>query len=289
MRSQDVDGAIGVHAVRAAAVRDVLFPFGKLTQSSLEIIDGYGNRTGNVAGGILAGGPGVEHDHIVRSSAFQELVDLHRLGVRAIAEMLTDQPFQVCESMLGDSANRRTQIEDSRVREAIRDEQAFLPTLDQGSLAKGLEMLGGIGEGQSDLGRQGIDGAFPLGQQLQHLEPAGTRKRLADSGELPVQAVFEFAVAVAGHGQVINRSFDYRLSSRRQAAARRRGDYQGRSVIQDRRATFTDRRSWVYVSPSPHSERSVTVGSTRVARHAGIVHAIRAAPARIGATLANVT
>src|SRR5207248_11347074 len=40
-----------------------------------------------------------------------------------------------------------------------------------------------------------------------------TGERLADAGELPVQAVLELAVSITRHSQVINRLLDYDLSS----------------------------------------------------------------------------
>jgi hypothetical protein len=50
-------------------------------QSSLEIVDWYRHRAGNVTRGVLAGRPSVEDDDTLRTSSFQKLVHLNGLGV----------------------------------------------------------------------------------------------------------------------------------------------------------------------------------------------------------------
>jgi len=102
MRAQDFDRAIGVYAIRPAAVRDVLFLFRKLPQLSLKIVDGDRKRPGDVAGGILVRRPRIENDDLVRSRALQYLVHVHELSMGAIAEMLADEAFQIGELMFGD-------------------------------------------------------------------------------------------------------------------------------------------------------------------------------------------
>src|SRR5437660_4345323 len=166
-----------------------------------------------MAGRVLRRRPRVEDDDPLRPSSFQQLVHLHGLGVRALAEMLADQPVQVRQLMFSDGSDRRAEAEHGGVREAIRDEQAVLSTLNQGGLSKRLKMLRGIGERKTDFGRQGVNGPFPLSEQLQNLEPMRTGERLANTGELPVQAVLELAVSITCHSQVTNRLLDYNLSS----------------------------------------------------------------------------
>src|SRR5216110_3137144 len=166
-----------------------------------------------MASRVLRSRPRVEHNHAFRSRSFQQLVHLHGLGVRALAEMLADQPVQVRQLMFGDGSDRRAEAENGGVREAIRDEQAVLSTLNQGGLSKRLKMLRGIGERKTHFVRQGVNGPFPLSEQLQNLKPMRTGERLADAGELPVQAVLELAVSITRHSQVINILLDYAVSS----------------------------------------------------------------------------
>jgi hypothetical protein len=108
--------------------------------------------------------------------------------------MLADQTLEIRQSALGDRSDRRGEAEDRLVGQAIRDEQAFLSTLDQGRLSQRLQMLRGVREREPQLGRQGINRPLPLREQLQNLEPVGTGERLADAGELPVETVFEAAM-----------------------------------------------------------------------------------------------
>src|SRR5258706_6294770 len=166
-----------------------------------------------MASRVLRRRPRVEHNHAFRPRSSQKLVHLHGLGVRALAEMLADQPVQVRQSVFGDGSDRRAEAENGGVREAIRDEQAVLSTLNQCGLSKRLKMLRSIGERKTHFGRQGVNGPFPLSEQFQNLEPMRTGERFADAGELPVQSVLELAVSITGHNQVINRLLDYYLST----------------------------------------------------------------------------
>src|SRR2546428_3171892 len=112
IRSENLDSTIRVHTVGSPTVRDVLFPFRNLTQSSLKVVDRHRKCARNVTGCVLVRRPRIEHDDTLRSSAFQELVHLHGLGVGSIAEMFPDQTFQIGELMFGDGSDCRTQAED---------------------------------------------------------------------------------------------------------------------------------------------------------------------------------
>ena len=116
MRSQNLDRAVGVHAIGTAAVRDVLFFFRELTQSSLEIADRHRGSARDVAGGILVRRPGIQHDDFVRSRAFQELVHFDQISIGTIAEMLPDETLQIGELMFGDGSDGSGQVEDCRIR-----------------------------------------------------------------------------------------------------------------------------------------------------------------------------
>src|SRR5439155_16011883 len=145
VRSQNLDRAIGVHAIRAAAVRDVLFFLRELTQSSLEIVNRHRESAGDVAGSIFVRGPRIEDDDLVRSGALQELVHLDELGIRTIAEVLADQAIQVGELTFGDGPDGFGQVEDRRIRQAVENEQAFFAAVHQRRLAQRLEVLRRIG------------------------------------------------------------------------------------------------------------------------------------------------
>ena len=112
MGSQNLDRAIGVHAIRSAAVRDVFFSLRELAQALLQIVDWHRERTRDVAGGILVRRPGIQNDHLIRSRAFQELVHFHEFGIGAIAKVLTDETFQVGELVFCNDAKSFGQVED---------------------------------------------------------------------------------------------------------------------------------------------------------------------------------
>ena len=90
-----MDGTIGVHAVRTAAVRDVFFAFGQFLQPAVQLIDGKGNRARNVARGVLARRPRIENDDVFRPGSLEQLVDWDRLRLIPVGEVLTDQPIEV--------------------------------------------------------------------------------------------------------------------------------------------------------------------------------------------------
>src|SRR5207253_6598521 len=100
-RTQNLDGAIRVDAVRSAAVGDVFLVLWKILQAALQGIDGYRERAGDVAGDIFAGRTGVEDEDVARSRAREQLLHRDELGVRAIAEVVPDQPLEIGESPFG--------------------------------------------------------------------------------------------------------------------------------------------------------------------------------------------
>ena len=80
--------------------------------------------------------------------------------------------------------------------------QAVFPTVDERRLPKRLEMLRCVGERQTDLAREGLNGALSLSQKFQDLEAVRARERLPDAGELPVQPILELTVATRVGSQV---------------------------------------------------------------------------------------
>src|SRR4029079_13811872 len=78
-----------------------------------------------------------------------------------------------------------------------------------------LKMLRSVGDGQTRLRGERLDGALPLRQQFEHFETVRTRERFPDTGEETVEAIFENSVRGARHKPVINRILEYGLSSGR--------------------------------------------------------------------------
>jgi ubiquinone/menaquinone biosynthesis C-methylase UbiE len=166
-----------------------------------------------MAGGVLVRRSGVENQDVLRSGPFQELAHLHRLCIGPLGEMLSDQPFEVGEATFGNRADGGAEREDRGIGKPIGDIQPFLAALNQGGLPERPKVLRSVRQRLSHLGREGIDGAFSLGEELQYLEPVRTGQGFADSGQLPVECVFEVAVGAGRHSQVINIVLDYYQSS----------------------------------------------------------------------------
>src|SRR5205823_5217508 len=85
------------------------------------------------------------------------------------------------------------------IPEAVMDKQSFFAAFDERRLAEYLEVLRRVGQRQLDLGRERVDGAFSLSEQLQQFETMRAGERLADTGELAVEAIFEITMGVGSH------------------------------------------------------------------------------------------
>ena len=88
------------------------------------------------------------------------------------------------------------QLEDLGAGQPVEHEQAVLSAVDQRRLPERLQVLRGVGEREADFGRERVHRALALGEQLEHFQPVGAGERLADAGELAVEAVLEVAVRV---------------------------------------------------------------------------------------------
>src|SRR5262245_12876468 len=62
VRAENLDRAVGVDTIRAAAIRHVFSALGEILQTSLQIVNRYGQRAGDVSGDVLACRPSVEND-----------------------------------------------------------------------------------------------------------------------------------------------------------------------------------------------------------------------------------
>ena len=94
--------------------------------------------------------------------------------------------------------------EERRVGKPVVDVEAPLAALDETGLAQPLKVLRCVGDGEPDLAGQRLDGPIPLRQEFEKLEPMRAGERLADAGELAVEAVLEDAVGrIVAHSQVL--------------------------------------------------------------------------------------
>jgi hypothetical protein len=129
---------IRVDAVRPSAVGDVLHVFRKLPEAALELVDGDGDRASNMARDVLACGPGIENDHIVRSRTPEEFLHANRLCVRTIPEMVAHQPIELGKPVLGNRPDGLAQIAHGGVGEPIVDVEALSAALDERCMTKSM-------------------------------------------------------------------------------------------------------------------------------------------------------
>ena len=163
----------------------------------MEVVNRDRNRARNMTGLVFAHRPSVENDHVARAKSFEELLETNRLGSPSVTELLMNEALEVGKPALGDILDSRGYLEHRWIGEAVIDKQALFAAFDQCGLLQRLKVLRGIGEGESRLGGERVDGAFRLGEQFQEFQSVWIAERFADSGELAVQAILE--VTVRGH------------------------------------------------------------------------------------------
>jgi len=114
--------------------------------------------------------------------------DLGRHGLEAIAviEVATDHAFHLGNVLLGDSAQRRHEVEHGLVGERA-DELAFAAGGDDPGPPHLLQVLRRVGDRAAGSLRQDLDAPLALGQLLQEFEPMRVRQRFGDGRELGEQ------------------------------------------------------------------------------------------------------
>ena len=158
-----------------------------------------------MASPVLGCGSGVQNHDVARPCPNEQFPHANGLGAGAVPEVLADEAIEVGETPFSDGVKGGTEVEDRRVDEPVIDEETFFAAHDQRGLSQHLKVLRCIRQRQADLGGERINRAFALSQQLQYLDPVRAGERFAEPGELPVEAIFEYAVGI-GHGQVFNKS-----------------------------------------------------------------------------------
>src|SRR5262245_36230128 len=94
------------------------------------------------------------------------------------------------------------------------NEEACFAAVDESRPAQRLEVLRGVRQRNVRFRGQRLDGPLTLRKQLEKFDATGTRQRLAEMCELPVETFFELPVRPVRHSQVINRLLDYYCQAR---------------------------------------------------------------------------
>ena len=178
---QDFDGAIGVDAVRSAAVGDVFLVLRQPAQPAFssstgtEIAPAMWPAAYSLAGRV---------SRTTMSPRRSEPSGLQRTPPRRRAgRRIPDGPG--ARGHRADARPRGGSPATARTRRdppAIVNEQTLASRLHQAGLLQGLQMLRGVGGREPDFAGQRLDRAFALGEQFENLEPVRDSTALCRCG-----------------------------------------------------------------------------------------------------------
>jgi hypothetical protein len=118
-----------------------------------------------------------------------------------LVQVLAADLLDLGETRLRQRSQLQEERADQRVRQSVGHMQTGLLGFDQAGAAQDLEVVRRIGDALANLRGQRVDGARPLRQEIEELEPARARRRLADPRDLLVDRGLE-AGGCALHGDV---------------------------------------------------------------------------------------
>lgn len=145
---------------------------------------GEGNvaGAGDVAGGELFRRADVEENGRACAEAAAEFGEGDGLGGGAGA-VGADDAVDFGEVVFAAVAEGAEEFADGGSGEGVEDLEALLAGLDEAGGAEGLEVLGGVGDGEAAEAGEVLDGAFGLGEEVEDFEAGGIGESLADAGE----------------------------------------------------------------------------------------------------------
>ena len=186
--AQQGHGLVGEGAVGAAAVGDDLPVSGQLGQPPPQLADRDGDRPGQVPGGILGGGPHIQHHQVVAVlEPAGQLLAGDWLQLVAAAEVGGGQPLDLGQAAGGQGPQGPPELEHLRGGQPVVDRGALTPAADQPGLAQDLQVLAGVGHRQADLAGQGLHGPLAVGEHVQQLDAPAAGQGLGRPGELVEQ------------------------------------------------------------------------------------------------------
>jgi len=174
------------HAVPAAAVGDDVGTAGEFGEAGGELVVRDVDRAGDVARGVFGRRAHVEHQDLLVPQPAEELVAGHRLQGAHVAEIAAGGPFDPGDPGSREVLDPPRENGDLLVGEPVVDLDPVPAGGDKPGGGQGVQLGGGVGHLHAGGGRQLLDGALSLGEQVQQFQPHRVGERLADPGELLV-------------------------------------------------------------------------------------------------------
>ena len=200
--TQQLDGLDRHHAVRTATVGHHVTVLRYLLQSFRQFRNGDRAGPRDVPRLVLLDRTNVEHRDLAAAHAAHQLVARDGLERAPSLEVLARHALDFGEPRPGQRSQRDEEVCDLLVREPVLHIEALLPGVDQACGAQDLQVLRRVADRDAGEAGQHLDGAWPLGKQVEQLQPLRGRGRLADPGDLLVDLVLELPLG-PGHAPSI--------------------------------------------------------------------------------------
>jgi hypothetical protein len=190
MCTEQLNRFIGKHAVWSTTVGDHLDPFLQGWKERLKFGDGGGPRTGNVSGLKLGLWTHVEQHGL--ATLEPDLQFLEADGFIVTREAAGDETINFSEARLSEVAQILPEWK-CTFGQPVKCEYTFTALLKQAGGVQHLQVLAGVGNGQVGFSGQVFNAAFTLREQFEQFEAVVVGERFADTGEVRVKRLFEFA------------------------------------------------------------------------------------------------
>ena len=132
-----------------------------------------------MAGFVLRSRPNVDHRCFTATDAPSELVAGDGLQAVSAPEVGLCEAIDFRHVLGGDLAHHDPQLQDLVARQLVDHARALATGAHETGPSEVAEVVGGIGDALSELGRHFLDRSFPLRQQIDDFRPPPAGYRLA--------------------------------------------------------------------------------------------------------------